>query len=142
MRWPGNTCGLRSEPLAGLLLAEARKRPMPDTRPAARNALPGPDDITREVLPNGIVVLARENFTTPSVVISGAIQVGSLFETAEKAGLSNFVSASLMRGTTHRDFDTIHETLEGIGASLGIGAGGHTTSLNGTSLAEAPPALL
>jgi len=75
------------------------------------NALPGPDDIAREVLPNGIVVLAREHFTSQSVVISGLVQVGSVFETADKSGLSNLVSGALMRGTHNRDFDTIHETL-------------------------------
>jgi zinc protease len=101
-----------------------------------RNALPGPDDITREVLPNGIVILARENFTTQSVVIAGSLQVGSIFETPDKAGLSSFVASSLLRGTKNRDFDTIHETLEGLGASLGIGGGMHATSFNGKSLAE------
>src|SRR5213592_1626957 len=102
----------------------------------ARNALPGPDDIAREVLPNGIIVLARENFTTQSVVIAGSVQVGSIFEAMEKTGLSSFVASSLMRGTKNRDFDTLHETLEGIGASLGIGGGMHTTGFNGKSLAE------
>lgn len=107
-----------------------------------RNALPGSDDIAREVLPNGIVVLARENFTTASVVIAGSLNVGSLFETADKSGLASFVAGSLMRGTRNRDFDTIHETLEGIGASLGIGGGVHTSSFNGKSLAEDLPVLL
>ena len=37
-------------------------------------ALPGPDDITRIVLPNGIVVLARANFNSPSVVINGYLR--------------------------------------------------------------------
>lgn len=109
---------------------------MPTTVSNNHNALPGPDDIAREVLPNGIVVLARENFTSQSVVINGLIQVGSIFEPADKSGLSNLVSGALMRGTHNRDFDTIHETLEGLGASLGIGGGVHTSGFNGKSLAE------
>jgi zinc protease len=116
---------------------------MPEAMPGIRqNALPGPDDIAREALPNGIVVLARENFTTQSVVIGGSLLVGSIQEKPEKAGLSNLVAAALTRGTKSRDFDTIHETLEGIGASLGIGGGVHTTSFNGKSLAEDLPTLL
>ena len=116
---------------------------MPKRKPGTRqNALPGPDDIARVVLPNGIVVLARENFTTQSVVIGGSLLVGSIQEKPEKAGLSSFVAAALTRGTKNRDFDTIHETLEGIGASLGIGGGVHTTSFNGKSLAEDLPTLL
>ena len=35
----------------------------------SRSSLPGPDNITREVLPNGITLLVRENFVNPSVVI-------------------------------------------------------------------------
>jgi len=101
-----------------------------------RNTLPGADDITRAELPNGIVVLARENFTSQSVVISGSLEVGSIFETEQTAGTSSLAASSLLRGTLDRDFDTIHEALEGIGASLGIGGGVHTTNFGGKSLAE------
>jgi predicted Zn-dependent peptidase len=41
------------------------------------NSLPGPEDIYREVLPNGITVLARSNFNSPSVVISGYFDAGA-----------------------------------------------------------------
>ena len=34
------------------------------------SSLPGPNDIYREVLPNGITILARSNFNSPSVVVS------------------------------------------------------------------------
>src|SRR5215470_17376732 len=81
----------------------------------SKNALPGADDILREVLPNGIVVLARENFSSQSVVITGTLQVGTIFESLERAGLANMTAGLLMRGTQHRDFDNIHETLESIG---------------------------
>ncbi|HVO41515.1 MAG TPA: pitrilysin family protein [Aggregatilineales bacterium] len=107
-----------------------------------RNSLPGSDDIVREVLPNGVVVLVRENFASQSVVINGSLKVGTVFEPPEKAGLSNLVASALMRGTKSRDFDTIHETLEGIGASLGIGGGVHSSSFSGKSLGEDLPVLL
>ena len=35
------------------------------------NSLPGPEDIDRQILPNGITVLTRSNFNSPSVVIAG-----------------------------------------------------------------------
>jgi len=105
-------------------------------------ALPGPNNIVREVLPNGIIVLARENFMTESVVISGSLRVGAIFETAAESGLANFVESALMRGTHNRDFDTIHESLEGIGASLWISGSVHTTGFGGKSLAEDLPTLL
>ncbi|HLY28811.1 MAG TPA: pitrilysin family protein, partial [Aggregatilineales bacterium] len=102
----------------------------------AVSAIPGSNDIAREVLPNGLIVLARENFASPSVIINGLIQVGSIFETPDSAGLANIVASALMRGTKTRDFDTLHETLESLGASLGIGGGVHTTSFSGKALAE------
>ena len=37
------------------------------------HAIPGTDDIHRAELKNGIVVLVRENFTSPSVVVEGSI---------------------------------------------------------------------
>jgi zinc protease len=101
-----------------------------------QDSLPGSDNISRQELPNGIVVLVQENFASQSVVITGSLKAGTIFETADKAGLSNFVASSLMRGTQNYDFDTIHETLESIGASLGIGGSVHTTSFSGKSLGE------
>lgn len=106
------------------------------------NAIPGADDIAREVLPNGIVVLARENFSNQSVVITGTLEVGSVFEGRDKAGLAGFVGSALMRGTKSRDFDMLHETLESLGASLSIGGNTHTTGFGGKALAEDLPTLL
>lgn len=101
-----------------------------------KTSLPGPHDIVRERLPNGITVLVRENFSNQSVVINGSIQAGSIFEGAPQAGLASFTAAALMRGTTRRDFDTLHEALESIGASLGIGGDTHTTGFGGKALGE------
>jgi zinc protease len=107
-----------------------------------KQALPGPDDITRVALPNGIVVLARANFNSPSVVISGFLDVGSLFDPDEKLGLANFTAAALMRGTQGRDFQQIYDALETVGASLGIGGGTHSSSFSGRALVEDLPLLL
>ena len=74
-------------------------------------------------MPNGIVVLARENFNSPAVVIDGSLQAGALYESREKAGLARFVAASLMRGTKKHSFEQIYEQVESIGARLSIGAG-------------------
>lgn len=106
------------------------------------NPIPGPDDITRRELPNGIVVLARENFTAQSVVVAGSLLAGAMLEPPEHAGLASVVAASLMYGTTTRDFDTIHETLEGLGADMDCNAGVHTAGFGGKGLAEDLPTLL
>jgi zinc protease len=99
-------------------------------------SLPGPDSVLRRELPNGIIVLARENFASPSVVISGYLVAGSLGETRQDAGLAHMTAQSLMRGTKERSFNQIFESIESIGARLSIGASTHRAFLQGKALAE------
>jgi zinc protease len=103
---------------------------------AMTSAIPSPETITRIELPNGIVVLAYENFSSPAVVISGYLWAGSLSESYEQAGLSNFAAGMLMRGTRTRTFAQINEALESVGAQLGFHSGVHTTGFGGKALAE------
>ncbi len=100
------------------------------------NSIPGPDDITRVELPNGIVVLARANFHSPSVTIGGYLQVGSLFDEDRKLGLSDFTADALVRGTRNRSFQQIFEDLEEVSAILGFNGGTHTTNFGGRALVE------
>jgi zinc protease len=110
--------------------------------PTKKNSLPGPDDIYREVLSNGITVLTRSNFHSPSVVITGFFSAGALFDSDEKLGLADFVTSALMRGTKKRSFDEIYQALESVGASLGFNTGVHRSGFHGRSLAEDLPLLL
>ena len=107
-----------------------------------QHSLPGPDDITRDILPNGITVLARTNFNSPSVVIGGYLPCGSLFDTDDKLGLADFTASGLLRGSEKRDFQKIFDELESAGASLSFSAGGHTAGFSGRCLAEDLPLLL
>lgn len=102
----------------------------------AGHSLPGPETIRRVVLENGIVALARSNFSSPSVVIGGYLTAGNLFEPDEKLGLAGFTAAMLMRGTVQRSFQQIYEALESVGAGLGFSGSTHTTSFSGRSLVE------
>lgn len=106
------------------------------------SALPSSKDIHRETLPNGITVLTRANFNSPSVVISGYFDAGGMFDTDEKLGLADYVTSSLMRGTKKHKFDEIYNVLESVGASLGFSTGAHKSGFNGRSLAEDLPLLL
>jgi zinc protease len=99
-------------------------------------SLPGPETIARRELENGLIVLARENFASPSVVVAGNLLAGSAGETRSNAGLADMTASGLMRGTSKRSFERIHQTIESIGASLSVGAGGHHTSFRGKALAE------
>jgi zinc protease len=105
-------------------------------------SLPGPDDIYREILPNGITILTRSNFNSPSVVVTGYFGAGALMDPDDKLGLAEYTSYALMRGTKNRSFDQIYNELESVGASLGFSSGVHTSGFNGRSLAEDLPLLL
>jgi zinc protease len=100
------------------------------------HALPGPQDITRRQLENGLVVLCRANFNSPSVVVSGYLAIGGLSEPDEKLGLAEFTAESLLRGTPRYDFHQLYDTLESVGASLSFSGGTHTTSFGGVALVE------
>lgn len=105
-------------------------------------SLPNSQNIVREVLPNGIAVLVYENFTVQSVVLTGSLAVGSVFESSEKNGLASMAAAALMRGSAKYDFNTINESLESVAADLGFGGATFTTSFSGKSLGEDLPLML
>jgi len=102
----------------------------------AAHSFPNSGDITRVTLPNGITVLARSNFNSPSVIFNGFLSAGGLFDPDEKLGLADFTASAMMRGTTNHNFQQIYEAMESVGANLGISGGTHTTSFHGRSLVE------
>lgn len=112
------------------------------TRTFAKPSLPGPQDIYQAVLSNGITVLARSNFNSPSISMGGYLPVGAIIESDQKLGLAGFIASSLMRGTQTRSFDAIYNELESVGASMGFDSGVHNTSFGGRSLVEDLPLLL
>lgn len=106
------------------------------------SSLPGPHDTLRDVLPNGITLLARPNFASPSVVVAGFLTRGGRHDPPGKTGLAQFAALSLLRGSERSDFQTLSNRLESLGAALGFGAGINNTSFGGRCLAEDLPVLL
>lgn len=104
--------------------------------------LPGPEDIHRQVLDNGIVLLSRTHPQSPSAVFSGYLPAGSMFDSPELLGLAHFTALSLMRGTAQRSFEKLFDELETAGASLGFGASVHNVNFGARSLAEDLPLTL
>jgi zinc protease len=115
-------------------------------------SLPGPGDIFRQTLPNDITILARENFTSPTVVVSGYLYAGAADVPAsadgasasgrDKIGLAGFATDVLERGTRKRSFAQLYEEVESIAASFGINAGVQTTGFGAKGLVEHLPLLL
>lgn len=115
------------------------KKPIYDEH---RNALPSPEDITRQELPNGITVLSRANFNSPTLSIKGYLHSGSLFDPEDKLGTAYLTAFGLMTGTANHDFQSLYNEIESIGASLSFSSGTLTTSFSAHCLSEDLPLIL
>lgn len=100
------------------------------------SSFPSPKDINIYELPNGIKIISRQNFSSPSVSIKGYLQTGSMDDPDNLLGLASFTSTALSAGTKYRDFTTLHNTIESLGANLSIGNGVVTTNFSIQCLAE------
>lgn len=95
-----------------------------------------PEQITRVVLENGIVVLCRPALVSQAVSISGYLHAGALSDPDEKLGLADFTASALLRGAGDRSFQQIFDALESVGASVSFSGGTHTVGFGGRALAE------
>jgi zinc protease len=104
--------------------------------------LPKSDNVTREVLDNGLTLLIYENHNVESVVVDGSLRAGAVYEDRTRGGTAAMVAGALMSGTQYRDFATINSALEDIGAEFSYGAGTFKVGYNGKALAEDLPVLI
>jgi zinc protease len=74
--------------------------------------------VGRARLPNGLTVLVRENPTAPVVAVSLMVKMGTRWETADNAGISNLVQLMVVRGTTTRNGTQIVESADAMGGSI------------------------
>lgn len=81
--------------------------------PAAATA-----DTTRERLDNGLTVLVRENPVAPVVAVSLMVKTGTWWETPTNNGISNFVHAVMVRGTTKRSGSQLAEAIAALGGKI------------------------
>lgn len=75
-------------------------------------------DVERIQLPSGLVLLAAENHSVPSVSINAITLAGSRFEDDEKAGLASLAGEQIAEGTASRTSQQIAETVESVGGRL------------------------
>lgn len=107
------------------------------TRPTQASAsLPGPDNVTRVVLDNGLTVLVRENHAAPVAVLEGSLWAGAMYDPADKIGLSSFTANMLTRGSERYSYDRFNETIESVGASLSITSDTDASNFGLTCLSE------
>ena len=112
------------------------------SRVTQHDSIPGPDNIQRREYPNGMVVLVKENFTNPVVVIDGVLNFGSADVKREQAGLASFTSGVIMRGTQRRSFQQIYAAIESVGATVDVSAGLNRSGFGSKSLAEDLPLVI
>jgi predicted Zn-dependent peptidase len=73
---------------------------------------------TQARLDNGLLVLVRENPLAPVVAISLMIEMGTRWESADNAGISNFVHAVMVKGTTKRSGGALAEAVAALGGKI------------------------
>ena len=95
---------------------------------------PAPVDTVREVLPNGLVLIVRENHANPTIAIQGLVKAGAIFDPAGRSGLATFTAAMLDQGTKTRTAFEQAAAVENLGASLRFEGGLETVSASATLL--------
>jgi predicted Zn-dependent peptidase len=95
-----------------------------------------PPSVIRQVLPNGFTVLVRPDASVGGVAASLQVRAGSLFETADTAGITNFLQRVMLRGTKRYTAATLTEAVEDLGGSLDASGDVEDGEVRGTVLAR------
>jgi zinc protease len=90
----------------------------------------------RQVLANGVTIVAKESRATPAVTLHASVRAGTIHDPVDVGGLAHFVSRTIDRGTLLRSADTIADELDSRGVSLSVGINRHALSLVCTCLVE------
>src|SRR5690606_26818075 len=91
---------------------------------------------TRQVLSNGVTVIAKTSRTTPAVTIHAGVHAGTIYDPADIPGLAHFLSKTIDRGTESYTADQLAEELDSRGVSLTVSVNRHVVSLVCTCLVE------
>jgi zinc protease len=76
------------------------------------------DGTRMERFDNGFTVLVRENAVAPVVALSLLVRMGTRWETPDNAGISNFVQAVMVTGTTKRSGGELADAVTTLGGKL------------------------
>ena len=85
--------------------------------PAAGSAQQA-DAVRHTRLPNGFTVIVRENAVAPIVALSLQVRMGTRWETAATAGISNFLMAVIVKGTARRGGAELAEAVASLGGKI------------------------
>jgi zinc protease len=102
----------------------------------SKSKIPSPARTERIALPNGLVLVVRENHANPTVGISGNLKAGGMYNPKDRMGLASFTAEMLARGTTTQTSQQIAEELDFIGARLSTSAGIEAANFQAYCLSE------
>ncbi len=102
----GTACGPVSSPSTAT--APTAAAPM-------RNETTGLVPPTREVLPNGVVLISQEHHASDVIALQVWVRVGGRDESPEELGLSHYLEHMLFKGTPTRPPGAIDAFIEGLG---------------------------
>ncbi|MBE0605398.1 MAG: insulinase family protein [Deltaproteobacteria bacterium] len=90
--------------------------------------------VVKEVLPNGIRVIVREDRSVPVVAVEAGFLSGVRAEPADKGGVSGLTASMLTKGTKSRTAREISEAVENMAAELNGYSGRNSFGLQGKFL--------
>ena len=79
-----------------------------------------PPAVTRRVLASGMTVIVRQDASVGVMAASLHVRAGSLFETADTVGITNFLHRVMLRGTSRYNALQLTEAIEDLGGSLDL----------------------
>lgn len=97
---------------------------------------PAAEGVVRERLPNGLTVLVRENPVAPVVALSLLVRMGTRWERAEVAGISNFVHAVMVKGTVKRSGGELAEAVAALGGKISAAGDVDYSGIHASALAR------
>ncbi|MFH0808913.1 MAG: pitrilysin family protein [Pseudomonadota bacterium] len=105
--------------------------------PAARAGYPSPQAVVvKQVLPNGIDLLVKENPGSGTVVVRAVVMGGQRYEDPAWAGVANFAAAMLTKGTASKDARRMATLIDSMAAGISGFSGRNSMGLSGDFLAE------
>ena len=106
------------------------------------HAMPGPNNVVRTTLDNGLTLLVRENHSAPVTVLEGYLPVGSIHDPKGQFGLASLAATMTTHGSKRYDFEAFNEIIESVGANLSVHGDTHVTGFGLSCLSEDFPTLL
>jgi zinc protease len=93
-------------------------------------------EISEERLDNGLTVIVRENPVAPVVAVSLLVKMGTRWEQAPTAGISNFVHAVMVKGTARRSGGELAEAVAALGGKISATGEVDYSEIRASSLAR------